>query len=249
MVRLLILGSAHSVSNESHRHTHLAFVGGQHGILIDCGVCPRSRLRTLGVGRDDISDVILTHFHPDHVAGFPLYLMELWRMGRKRPIHLYAIGDCLKRVQAMLELYGWRDWPGMFPVMFTRIQNKERASVFSYDEFSAIGSPVRHLVPAVGLRIDISHGPSVCYSSDTEPVEEMVRLARKTTLLIHEATGVGVGHSSAAQAASIGSRAEAQKLMLIHYDPEEDTEQLLQSAQMNFSGEVSMAADGLEINF
>jgi ribonuclease Z len=68
-------------------------------------------------------------------------------------------------------------------------------------------------------------GRSIVYSGDSAPSEEIARLARGATLLIHEATtgqelekDANVwGHSSARQAAEIARAAEVGELFLTHF--------------------------------
>jgi ribonuclease Z len=246
MVKLVVLGSAHSVSDETHRPTHMAIVGEKNGLLLDCGVCPRSRLESMGIGNEAITDVVITHFHPDHVAGFPLYLMELWRTGRKRPMAVHAAPDCLGRIQSMLDLYQWRTWNGMFPVVFSCIETSGRSAVSTCPEYVVTAASVRHFVPAIAVRVDVVHGMSVVYSSDTEPVEALVQFADRADILFHEAAGEGLGHSGAAQAADVGERAKVKRLVLIHYDPQGDMAALLLAAQSVYRGEVILAKDGME---
>jgi ribonuclease Z len=247
MVRLLILGTAHSVADETHRHTHLAVVGERGGLLIDCGVCPRSRLEDLGVGRDRITDIVITHFHPDHVSGLPLYIMELSLTGRRLPLAIHASPSCLQRIEAMLDLFALRRWPNMFPISFLPIPSDELAPVLSGEEFAASASPMIHLVPTTAVRVDLAAGGSVVFSSDTEPSDLLVRLAKAADVLLHEASGEGVGHSSAAQAGEVARRAEAKRLILVHYDPSRDPNEFLREAKSVFPGRVDIAFDRMEI--
>jgi ribonuclease Z len=247
MVRLLVLGTAHSVADETHRHTHWAVVGARTGLLVDCGVCPRSRLEALGVERDRITDVFITHFHPDHVSGLPLYLLELWRTGRQSPLTIRASGECMQRVESMLELYGWREWPGMFPVRFHAIPAGEWAEVAVMEEWCASASPVPHIIPTAAIRVDVDAGGSVVYSSDTEPSEALVRLAEGADVLLHEASGAGVGHCSAAQAARAAAQAGVARLVLVHYDPTREPAEILAEAGHEFTGRIDVAVDRMEI--
>jgi ribonuclease Z len=247
MVRLLVLGTAHSVADEAHRHTHMAVVGERAGVLLDCGVCPRSRLAAMGVERDRITDVIITHFHPDHVSGLPLYLMELWLTGRQHPLRIHASTDCLARVEAMLALYEWREWPNMFPISFSAIQYEEKVAVAAWEEFAILASPVLHLIPTTAIRLDLKSGKSVVFSSDTEPSDSLVRLAQGVDLLLHEASGEGIGHCSAAQAGAAANRAGVNRLVLVHYDPTREHADLLREARTTFVGVIDVAVDRMEI--
>ena len=66
MPRLVILGSASAVADADHENTHMILQGSHSAILIDCTGRPLVDLQRIGVGLDDLTDMILTHFHPDH---------------------------------------------------------------------------------------------------------------------------------------------------------------------------------------
>jgi ribonuclease Z len=248
MVKLFVLGSSSLVSTEKRRPTQLLCLGRRHGLLIDCGVSPRGRLEALGIGRDAIDDIFITHFHPDHVAGLPLFLMELALRKRRKPIRIHAGRRTLARIRKMMEMYRWRKLPAQFPISYRPVEYRPRTRVLSNSEFQVRASPVRHVVPAMGVRVDaLKSGRSFVYSSDTEPSANLVTLARGAGLLIHEATGKGAGHSSAAQAAVVARDAQAGKLLLIHTDPYVDRKTLLRQARAVFSGKVKLASDRMRV--
>jgi ribonuclease Z len=248
MVTLFVLGSSSLVATESRRPTHLACLGAGHGLLIDCGVSPRGRLEDLGADPDRIGDVFLTHFHPDHAAGLPLFLMELCLRGRREPVRLHGGAATLRRVRKMLLMYGWRKLPGSFPLSYRTVKRAKGAAVLANPEFAVRSTPVRHVVPTLAVRVDVREsGKSFVYSADTEPCTELADLARDADLLIHDATGEGPGHSSAAQAAAVARDARARRLLLIHTDPYADPRELRAEAGAVFAGEVTVAADKMEI--
>ncbi len=251
MTKVIILGTANSIPDETHENTHLVIVGGEHTVLIDAVSNPVVRLRQAGVAVLDLTDLVLTHFHPDHVSGVPLLLMDMWLMGRRAPLHIYGLADTLDRMEALMDLYSWDRWPGFFPVIFHRLPEEEGALVIENQEMKILASPVKHLIPTVGLRVEIPGlGKSVAYSCDTEPCDAVVRLAAGADVLIHEATGASPGHSSPAQAGSIARQAEVGSLYLIHYPtglPNPDV--LVQEAEQIFSGPVTLARDFMVINF
>jgi ribonuclease Z len=76
-----------------------------------------------------------------------------------------------------------------------------------------------------------------------------LRLARDADILIHEATGEGAWHSSAAQAGEIASQAGVKTLYLTHYSSKNKNLRLLvEQAQESFSGAVHLAEDWMEIS-
>ncbi len=71
------------------------------------------------------------------------------------------------------------------------VQEVEDATILEDVNFRIHSSPVKHLLPTIGLRFDLhKSGKSVAYSSDTEPSPALVRLASGVDVLIHEATVV-----------------------------------------------------------
>jgi ribonuclease Z len=250
MVRLIVLGASCLLATETRRPTHLACLGEEHGLLIDCGVSPRGRLEALGVNPNRIGDVFITHFHPDHAAGLPLFLMELSLRGRSEPMRVHACAESIRRIRKSMQMYGWKKMPDQFPVSFRTVKRGRRTPVLANAEFRAFSTPVRHVVPALGLRVEaLQTGKSFVYSADTEPSDNLVALARDADLLIHEATGAGTGHSSAAQAAAAARTAGVHRLLLIHTNPYSDFDAILAEARAVFDGEVMLAADKMEINW
>jgi ribonuclease Z len=101
-------------------------------------------------------------------------------------------------------------------------------------------------VPSIGLRMQFPSG-ILCYSSDTEPCDAIARLAHNADILIHEATGEGMGHSSPKQAGEIAQRAGVKKLVLIHYPTDVDADVWVDQAKISFSGEVVLAQDFMKL--
>jgi ribonuclease Z len=250
MTQLIILGTSNAIATEGHENAHMVLVGRTRTIMIDCVSSPLLRLRKAGVLFDQVTDLILTHFHPDHVSGVPLLLMDMWLLGRHTPLHVYGLSHTLERIQSMMNLYGWSSWPNFFPVSFETLPEEELTRVLVSEEFRVLSSPVRHLIPTIGLRIEgISSKRVIAYSCDTEPSEEVARLAAGADILIHEAAGRGRGHSSAEQAAEVATQAEVGRLLLIHYPTGKgNPAELIEAARAAFQGEVDLAHDFMALD-
>jgi ribonuclease Z len=249
VTELIILGSASAVPDEHHENTHFLVQTENHRVLVDAPGNPIVRLQQAGIDPLTITELILTHFHPDHVSGAPLLLMVSWLTGRTTPLHVYGLDETLANFEKMMDLYEWASWPEMYPVIFHHLPGRENQPVFASSELEIISSPVRHLIPNIGLRITLQPtGTVLAYSCDTEPTPAMVRLATGAELLIHEASGASSGHTSAEQAGEIASQAGVRRLMLIHY-PTRLEEDLAAEAQKTFRGEVLVARDLQRLEF
>jgi ribonuclease Z len=104
---------------------------------------------------------------------------------------------------------------------------------------------VQHFIPTMGLRIDFPKNKTrLAYSCDTEPCAQVIRLAEGADILIHEASGLTPGHSSAAQAGEIATLAEVGRLYLIHYPTGAFAGgDLVADASTTYKGEVRLAED------
>jgi ribonuclease Z len=245
MGRIIVLGSGHAVPDLEHENTHLIAAEGDHVIMIDCASNPVLQLARAGIQLDQVSDIILTHFHPDHVSGTPLLILSMWLTGRKKNLNIYGLVETLSRMKVLMGLYDWEKWPDVFPIQFIEVEHQELAQVISTPSLSVFASTVKHLIPTIGLRLEfIQESRVVAYSCDTEPCLEVVHLAQNADILFHEATGATLGHSSALQAVDIAKQAGAKKLYLIHYSARgEELEILLQQAKQKFDGPVELATD------
>lgn len=249
MVKLVLLGTSYAVPDEKHENTHMALVGGNGTVLIDCAANPVVRLQKAGLHLEALSDLILTHFHPDHLCGAPLLLMDLWLLGRQTPLRMHGLDHCLDRMENLMTMFDWEQWPAFFPTAFQRVPERENALVLDNPDFTITASPVQHLIPTFGLRVESkSTGKVLAYSCDTEPCDAVKRMAAGADVLIHDAAGAGIGHSSAAQAGCIAHDAGVKTLYLIHYKTgQHDPGPLVQEARRNFQGKVVLAEDLMEI--
>ena len=249
MGKVIVLGSANAVSDENHENAHLFLMTDKRNILIDCPGNPVVRLKKAGIKLNSITDLILTHFHPDHVSGLPLLLLDMWLLGRKAPLPIYGLTHTISRAKKMMDLFEWEKWPGFFDVEFISIDELPLQEVISDSELRLITSPVKHLLPTIGLRFEFKHNGMVfVYSSDTEPTETVVELATNADILIHEANGNSLGHSSREQCGEIASEAGVKNLYLIHYPTDMDPSVLIGEAQSTFSGPISVCYDFMEID-
>lgn len=245
MPKVIILGSSNAVPSKDHENTHLVIVGRERTILVDCVSNPVVRLEQAGVDFNDLTDIVITHFHPDHVSGVPLLLMDMWLMGRKKPINIYGLHYTMDRLEDLMGFYGWSEWPDFFSVGFYRLPEAEMAHVLDSNEFKINSSPVHHMIPTIGLRVESKKTEKIlAYSCDTEPCEQTVRLAGGADILIHEAGGASYGHSSAEQAGEIATKAEVGSLYLIHYPTGRFANgDIAAEARKTFRGEVTVAKD------
>jgi len=252
MARVIILGSAGAVNDANHDYTHFLLIGEEDTpILVDAGSNPLGKIKDLGINDEDLQDIILTHFHSDHVAGVPNMMMHMWQLGRKAPMRFYGIHHCINRIEDTMEMYGWQEWPNFFPVSFHRISQRDNAPLLENNDFVIRSFPVVHFIPTIGMRITNKHtGKVLAYSCDTEPCPGVLKIAQDADILIHEAGGPPPGHSTARMAGEIATQAGVKKLYLIHYQVwNQDPEPLVAEAAETYDGPIHLCKDFDELEF
>ena len=250
MNKLIILGSSNAIPSLGYENTHLALITPRQKVLIDCGANPVVSLQQAGVDINEITDIILTHMHPDHVGGLPLLLMDMWLSGRKTSLNLHGLPYTLQRIKSMMDIYEWSHWPNFFPVKFCTFPAQELAIVLNDEQLCVYSSPVNHFLPNVCLRFELKEEKiSFAYSCDTEPCQAVWNLAQGVDILLHEAAGAITGHSSATQAGEVARRAGVNQLYLIHYPTGQFASgDLISEARSRFSGEINLAVDQMIID-
>ena len=250
MPQLVILGSAAAVPEVGRDHTHMVLIGEQRQLLVDCGVNPYPQLKKLGFGVDCPSDLVMTHFHPDHTAGLSTFLLSTWLSGRTRELNIFGLQYTIQHAKQMMDLYDWRDWPGFYPLNYIEVPEVSNSILVKCDEFLVTSYPVQHVVPNIGLRMQgLESGRIAVYTSDTEPCESILGLTKGADYLIHEATGAGPFHSSAAQAGETARLANAKSLYLVHYHTHKvDPQELVEQARSNYDGPVTLVGSNLELD-
>ena len=113
MSRVVLFGTGAALADPDRENTYMLLQGATLNILVDCAGSPSQHLMKLGISPATIDHVILTHMHPDHIYGWPLFVLNTWMIGRRAPLHVYGLHETLKTARGMLRAMRARDWPHM----------------------------------------------------------------------------------------------------------------------------------------
>lgn len=248
MSGITILGSAFAIASASRENTHLLVRSKKRNILIDCGNNPVGKLEQAGMELNNITDLVLTHAHADHMGALPLLLMDMWLRRRDTALTIHGLEYTLEHARMLLEVFYWQKWENMYPVVFNLIEEKPKIRLIEDEGLIVTVSPVQHSIPNICTRIDLLDiQKSFVYSSDTAPCANLVELATGADVLIQEAAGTGKIHTSPEEAGSMAGEAGVKRLILIHFDPGRAVEDQIAEAKKHFSGSVEMAFDLMEV--
>jgi ribonuclease Z len=248
---LQFLGTSNSIPDLEHGNTHMLLSSESHNILIDCPGDVIQRMLMLKIPQDHITELILTHFHPDHSGGVSLLLMNMWLNKRTKPLTIIANEHTLTALKQLMDASGWDSWPNFYPVFYVEIPDDIdiHTPIYESEDVRITTTFVKHFLPTNALRFDfLKTNNSIAYSSDTEPCQNFIDLAKGADIIIHESTGSGMGHSTSMEAANVANQAGAKELYLVHYQARgEALKRNLRDAQEIFNGTVYVAEDFMEI--
>lgn len=244
-----LLGTGAGVSGPERTTTMLAFESGGQSIVVDCGGDVIQRLMHAGVDPAGIEALIVSHEHPDHVAGFPLFMEKIWLLGRRHPIPVYGIRPALDQARRVWEAFRTGGWEGVPEIVEHEVRLEPGAPLLSNERWRITAAPGIHGVPVIGMRVEDAATGRVCaYSCDTAKCADITEMSRGADLLIHEATGVTLGgHTTYVEAAEVAREAGARKLVLVHLPPGV-TDDDLTEARTVFA-DVSLGVDGARYEF
>ena len=249
MGKVILLGTASFIPTEEADNTHVVILAGDRKVLVDTATNPFRSLKRAGIEPNEITDLVLTHFHPDHISGLPILIMGMWFTGRKSELNIYGLDHTLERSKKMLDLFNISSWTNMFPVLYHTVEGNGLSPLIMDKDLQLYGAEVKHLVPTLGIRAMFpSSGKVLAYSCDTEPCEAVELLAANADVLLHESAGDSKGHSSPKQAGVSAEKAGVKTLYLIHYPGELSTEPHIGEASQVFHGTVIAARDLMTID-
>jgi ribonuclease Z len=248
MALLHLLGTGAALADADRTTTMVAFESVDSVIVVDCGGDVVQRLLAAGIDLDRIQAMILSHEHPDHVSGFPLFMEKIWLAGRRRPIPVHGPEAALSQARRIFESFDTDGWQGMPEIEWKPVELEEGVELIADDRWRVTAAPGEHSVPVIGVRVeDVQGGGSVAYSADTAPAEAIERLAKNADILVHEAGGDHESHTTVEEAAKLAARAGARRLVLVHLPPGLSSDELSE-AQAHFE-HVEYGSDGGRYEF
>lgn len=225
------------------RHTACALLrDGDSAIIIDAGTGVARFCEEDGM-MDGITrlDILLTHFHLDHIAG----LAYLPALGLCEQTTIWGPGQLLYGTSTE-ELLARVSRQPFHPVPLEDQDIDVRDLPAGEIELAGVTVASRrqdrHSAPTLGFRF----GDVLTWITDTAYDPDSAGFAQGSELLAHEAWFTQSAprnpeiHSSAAQAAQVAERASVNRLALIHLPPfEASIEPLLEEAQAAVPGAVA----------
>ena len=213
-----------------------------------------------GLNLREFDDVLLSHDHPDHMAGVEFIQFDRALFARDSgPLRVHASYEALEGLKRHclasrlniwdvsgdfgsnregLAFLQWRPAPSLQP-----IQLGPRTTAWHFE--------ADHITGASGWRVECD-GKAVVFSGDTRYSSSVVKAAEGADLLIHEAFCVSdsvlasaAGHCTGGEAGKVASEARVASLVMTHLTDayHADSDPLGVEAAEHYAGPISLAHD------
>jgi ribonuclease BN (tRNA processing enzyme) len=187
-MQLRFVGCGDAFGSGGRFNTCFHVTGALVNFLIDCGASSLPALKRAGIVRDDIDLILITHFHGDHFAGLPFFLLDAQFSRRTRPLIIAGPAGIESRLPQVIEaLFEHSSKTRQnFALSVIALAPEERR------DFGAVAVTPFAVVhgesggPFLGYRVE-AEGRVIAYSADTEWTETLVPLGRDADLFIAEA--------------------------------------------------------------
>lgn len=147
---ITILGSNAAIPTLTRGNTAQYIQCNQRHILIDCGEGTQLQLRKFKIKYQQISIILISHLHGDHVFGLPGLLSTMQLMGRDKGLKLFGPLGLKKLIETQLGLVGVVQ---SFNVEIIELTDNSNELIFSDKCIEIYNFPLKHRIPTHGYLI------------------------------------------------------------------------------------------------
>lgn len=187
-MQVRFVGCGDAFGSGGRFNTCFHVTGRQTNLLIDCGASSLPAMKRLEIDRDAIDLILITHFHGDHFAGLPFFLLDAQFCRRTRPLVIAGPAGIESKLPEVMEVmfeHSSKTKPRFDLAVVALLPEKTRR----FGEVSVTPYPVIHGEsggPFLAYRIE-AEGRTISYSADTEWTDALIPAAQNADLFIAEA--------------------------------------------------------------
>jgi len=187
MEKVIFLGTSRCLPTRLRENTSLYFINGKNDLLVDCGGISYHKFLKAAIDTNNLKYLVVTHFHPDHCSGVPLFINSLWLSERTKPLIILGLSYVIQGIKSLLQVMGYSSWKGLFPIIFQEILSDFGEVAINSEEFRLSTCSTEHAIPSIAVRYE-SHRTKkiVVYTSDTRPCANVIRFVAGADIFIRE---------------------------------------------------------------
>lgn len=189
MSELVFIGTSDAFGAGGRRQSAIFARGERGGMLLDCGATTNTGLGQLGISRDEVDVILISHFHGDHFGGIPAFLYAaLYTDRRTHPIEIVGPPEVESRIRALAVAmgHGLEDPEWSFPIRYRELLPEQvmHAGPAEIGAFATEHQPEAH---PQGYRVRLGR-EQIAYSGDTGWFDALPQAVAGSDLFICECT-------------------------------------------------------------
>lgn len=243
-MKLTVLGCGDAFGNGGRFNTSFLLTEQSEHVLIDCGASTLIRLKQEGILLNEISTIIVSHFHGDHYGGIPFFLISsLFESQRKEPLNIIGPSGIESKVLNLQEIMyeGTSEFLSSMDIIFLEF---DAGKTIDFDNKSLLSVEVEHSPPSKphGFRLEWGE-KAFAFSGDTSWTDHLLEISKGADLFICECNFMehqAYGHLCYHELKGKRNQIECDNIWLSHMGPE-----VLGSDEIEFN----KLSDGLQIEF
>jgi ribonuclease BN (tRNA processing enzyme) len=187
-MRLQFVGSGDAFGSGGRLNTCFHVRGTRANFLIDCGATSLVGMKRLGIDRNAIDTILITHFHADHFGGVPFFILDAQFVAKRtQPLTIAGPPGIAEWYERVMEasFSGAGNVDRRFAIDLRELAVNDRTEV---NGLGVHGLRVAHsdaVGPCLGFRVE-AEGKIVAYSGDTEWTEALIEIGRDADLFVCE---------------------------------------------------------------
>ena len=183
MSELIFLGTGGSVATVERDNTSFLLKHGKTLILVDCPGSVTQKIKKVLCSPSQVSSILITHIHPDHVYGLPSFIHSL--MLEDVSIQLYGSKETIDFCRKLLDLFCLFEKEIRVRVEFHALPPGQKVKINDSLEIDVFRVP--HNSSSLAFHFSFrDEGKELLYSGDTPLDSFLFEEAEEGDFLLHD---------------------------------------------------------------